>query len=152
MTGAESLSHAIRASTWLYPAAEIVHLWGIVLVAGAAVLFDLRVLGVIRAATLPTLARQLLPWCFLGLLILVPAGMTLFAADPFALLGNRAFRIKMLLLMILAVNALAFHLGPAGRSLAPDATAPSALARVHASLSLGLWLGVIACGRLIAYV
>lgn len=151
MTGAEALSQAIRGHPWLYPAAETVHLWGMMLVAGSAVLFDLRVLGVSRAATVGTAARLLLPWSLAGLLLVVPAGMTLFAADPFAILGNPAFRLKMLLLCVVAANAVAFHLGPSSAALRADTAAVPAVARLQAGLSLLLWLAIVACGRMIAY-
>ncbi|MBI1398278.1 MAG: hypothetical protein GC151_20070 [Betaproteobacteria bacterium] len=152
MTGIEAVSHSIRSHHWLYPAIQIAHLWGVVVVAGAAVLFDLRVLGVFRATTLDALARQLLPWCLIGLMILAPAGMVLFAADPLTLLSNRAFRLKMLLLFAITINALVFHFGPAGNSLAPGSTESSGVARFQALVSLTLWFAVIALGRLIAYV
>lgn len=152
MTGAEALSQAIRSHPWLYPAAETVHLWGMALVAGSAILFDLRVLGVSRGATVPAAARLLLPFSLLGLLLVVPAGMTLFAADPFATLANAGFRLKMLLLCAAAANAVAFHLGPAGAALKPDAAAVPGIARAQSALSLLLWLGIIAAGRSIAYV
>lgn len=152
VTPAEAISHAIRAHPYLYPAAEVVHLWGVVLVAGASVLFDLRVLGLVRAASVAIVGRQLLPWSLLGLLLVVPAGSVLFASDPFALVGNAAFRIKFLLLTAIAFNAVAFHLGPSRRALAPESAGVPGVARIQALLSLGLWFGVVACGRLIAYV
>jgi hypothetical protein len=151
-TPADAISHAIRSNVYLYPAAEVVHLWGILLVAGAAVLFDLRVLGLIRAAPVAVLARQLLPWSLIGLLLVVPAGLVLFAADPFTLLGNTAFRIKFLLLATLAFNAVAFHLGPARAAIVPTSSGVPGIAQAQALLSLCLWLAVVACGRFIAYV
>lgn len=36
---------AIRQSIWLYPALEILHITGIVLLVGPAFMFDLRLLG-----------------------------------------------------------------------------------------------------------
>lgn len=151
MTGAEALSLAIRGHPWLYPAAETVHLWGMMLVAGSAVLFDLRVLGVSRGASVRGAARMLLPWSLAGLLLVVPAGMTLFAADPFAILGNPAFRLKMVLLCFAAANAVAFHLGPSAAALRTDDASVPALARLQAGASLLLWLAVVASGRMIAY-
>lgn len=151
-TPADAISHAIRSNVYLYPAAEVVHLWGILLVAGAAVLFDLRILGLVSAAPVAVLARQLLPWSLLGLLLVVPAGLLLFAADPFTLLGNAAFRIKFLLLVTLAFNAVAFHLGPARAAIAPNTSGVPGIAQAQALLSLCLWLAVVACGRFIAYV
>lgn len=57
-----ALASAIRASSWLYPFLEIVHILGIVLLVGAAFLFDLRLLGFSQNLPVPDLARHLLPW------------------------------------------------------------------------------------------
>lgn len=152
MTPADAIAHAVRGHPWLYPAAEVAHLWGIVLIVGAAILFDLRVLNANRTVPIPQLARQLLPWCLLGLMVAVPAGLTLFAADAVALMGNPVFRVKFVLLSLAATNALAFHLGPARAALAPGTTDAPAVARLQSALSLLLWLAIVASGRLIAYV
>lgn len=152
MTPAESISQAVRGHPWLYPAAEVVHLWGILLVAGPALLFDLRVLNANRTVPIAQLAKQLLPWTGLGLLIAVPAGLVLFAADALALLGNPAFRVKFLLLSLAAANAVAFHLGPARAALAPGITRAPGIARLQCGVSLLLWLAIVASGRMIAYV
>jgi len=51
------------------------------------------------------------------------------------------------------INAVAFHLGPY-RSVAQwdRGMATPAAAKVHAALSLAIWMGVITCGRLLAYL
>jgi hypothetical protein len=59
----------------------------------------------------------------------------------------------MVLLMLAATNATAFHLGVFRNVEQWDqgTTAPRS-ARLHAVASLLMWLGVITCGRMIAYV
>jgi hypothetical protein len=47
---ASALATAIRQSTWLYPFIEIIHILGIVLVAGGAILFDIQLLSANRKA------------------------------------------------------------------------------------------------------
>lgn len=42
-------AQAMREWLWLYPAIEIAHITGIVLLVGAAAMFDLRLLGMSRA-------------------------------------------------------------------------------------------------------
>lgn len=151
MTPGEALSEAILASGWLLPAAGIAHLWSVLLVAGAAILFDLRVLGLIQAAPVRTVARQLLPWSLVGSVIAVPAGLILVAGRPEEVLAHPAFLLKMGLLSLLALNAVAFHLGPASAALVPDARTVPALARMQALLSLCLWLAVLACARALGH-
>ena len=73
--------------------------------------------------------------------------------DTDIFLQNPAFVLKLGLLALAGLNAAAFHLGPYQRVKEWEVgrTLPSS-ARLHAALSLGLWLGVIGCGRMIAYV
>jgi hypothetical protein len=151
VTPAEALSQAIQATGWLLPAAGIAHLWSILLVAGAAILFDLRVLGLGQAAAVRTIARQLLPWSLVGLVVAVPAGLILVAGRPEEILAHPAFPLKMGLLSLIALNAIAFHFGPSSAALAPDARSVPALARVQALVSLCLWLAVLACARALVH-
>jgi hypothetical protein len=146
------VGEAMRSSMWLYPAVETVHIVGFILLVGAVLMFDLRVLGLSKRVSVRMLASHLLPWGAAALLLIVPAGLLMFTADAEAMVGNRAFVLKMLLLMVAGTNAAAFHLG-AFRSV--DAwdqgvTAPLA-ARLHAGASLLLWLAIVTCGRMIAY-
>lgn len=147
------LAELMRTHLWLYPAVEIVHIAGFVVLVGGVTLFDLRVLGFARRLPVAALGRHLLPWSVASLGLVVPAGLLLFSADPQSLLDNPAFQLKLALIACAGVNALLFHIGPyrtvGGWSV--DATAP-ARARVQALLSLLLWLAIISCGRLIAYV
>lgn len=124
---------------WLYPVVEIVHIVGFTVLVGAVAMFDLRVLGWGRALPVDALARHLLPWSWLGLLLIVPSGVLMFSTQP-ELLDNPVFQLKLALVGAAGINALAFH---RGRWRTP---------RLHAALSLLLWIAVIACGRLLAYV
>jgi hypothetical protein len=59
----------------------------------------------------------------------------------------------MSLIFAAGFNAIAFHLGPY-RSVAEwDSNfATPAAAKVHALVSILIWMGVITCGRLLAYL
>lgn len=146
------VAEAMRNSIWLYPAVETIHIAGFSILVGAVILFDLRVLGLSKRLSVRTLASHLLPWGAAALVLIVPAGLLMFSSDAGNLVGNRAFVLKMLLLMLAGTNAAAFHMG-AFRSVAQwdqGVTAPIQ-ARLHAAASLLLWLGIVTCGRLIAY-
>jgi hypothetical protein len=146
------LAQALRHSEWLYPLVEVVHIAGIALLVGSVWVFDLRVLG-LGQAPIRQLARATLPWSVAALLLIVPSGLLLFVADAQALLGNRAFLLKMLLLAAAGANAAAFHLALSGHVRRAGETAQlSAGLRAHAAASLLLWLAIIGCGRMIAYV
>ncbi|WP_273029492.1 hypothetical protein [Massilia timonae] len=134
----------------MYPIVEIVHIVGFTVLVGAAAMFDLRLLGFGRALPVQALARHLLPWSWFGLLLIVPSGLWMFSTQP-ELLANGVFLLKLALIVAAGVNALVFHAGPWRGAAGWPAGAP-AWARLHAALSLLLWIAVIACGRLLAYV
>lgn len=143
-------SQAMRNNTWLYPAVETVHIVGFVLLVGAVAMFDLRVLGFGRALPPRELAHHLLPWSASGLLLVVPSGLLLLSAQAADMLRNPVFLLKMGLVVVAGLNALAFHLGSWWRTRGSGAT--TVAARVNAALSLLFWVAVIACRRMLAYV
>lgn len=142
-----------RESTWAYPALEIGHIAGFCVLVGSAVMFDLRLLGLGRALPIAPAARHLLGWSRWSLLLVAPTGMLLFAARATDTWPNPAFRLKLLLLVLAGTNALVFHCrhGSAIASWSELQPTPGG-AKISAVVSLLLWLGVITCGRLIAYL
>lgn len=151
--GATALSQAMRENAWLYPIVEIVHIVGFAVLVGSVVLFDLRVLGFARNLPVAALGRHLLRWALGSLLLVVPAGLLLFSAHPEELAGNPVFRLKLALIAAAGLNALAFHVFPYRSVVAWERELPApAAARLHALLSILLWVGVISCGRLLAYL
>jgi hypothetical protein len=144
---------AMRQWLWLYPIVEIVHILGFVILVGAAAMFDLRLLGWSPQIPVLAMARQHLRWARLSLVPIVASGALMFMAHATAMAANPAFRLKLLLLAAAGLNALAFHLGPfkSVQLWNRDVATPTA-AKLSAVWSLLLWSGVIACGRLLAYV
>ncbi len=142
----------MRESLWAYPCVEIIHIVGFVTLVGAVAVFDLRVLGGVRRIAVKELARLTLPWSLGALLLVVPSGLLMFSAHATDFVSNRVFAVKMLLLFLAGCNAVFFHIGPYQTVQRWDAYLPAPLAaRVSAAVSLALWVGVIACGRLLAY-
>jgi len=147
-----ALGHLMRSARWLYPMVEIVHIFGFVLLVGSVLMFDLRLLGLNRQLPLTLMSRHLLRWSVASLLLVVPAGLLMFSAHPQDFIANRVFLLKMTLIMTAGVNAAIFHTGVwQGVAGWDSGQAAPASARVHAVLSMLLWLSVIACGRLLAY-
>ena len=149
---ATAAATAMRQWLWLYPIVEILHILGFVVLVGSAAMFDLRLLGFSRQLPVTGMERHLLTWARLSVLVIVPTGGLMFVAHATEFAGNPAFRLKLLLLVLAALNAALFHLRPFRQVAGWDhgTRAPFA-ARVAAGLSLMLWTGVIACGRLLAY-
>jgi hypothetical protein len=144
---------AMRQWLWLYPAVEIVHITGIVALVGGAVMFDLRLLGLSRGLPVAALATHLLPWARVGLGLVALSGVLMFTAHATEWAENPAFRLKLLLIVAAGLNACAFHRWPFRGVARWDRDVPAPpRARLAAVLSIALWLSVIACGRLLAYL
>jgi hypothetical protein len=148
-----SLAEAMRQWLWLYPIVEIIHILGLAVLVGAAALFDFRLLGLSAALPVQALARHLLPGALLSLVAIIPSGLLMFIAHATEMASNPAFQLKLLLLTAAGLNALVFHTRtfPTLEVLDRGMPLPPA-AKIHAILSLLLWSGVIACGRLLAYL
>lgn len=145
-------ARAMRESLWLYPAVEVVHIVGFVVLVGSVLMFDLRVLGLNKQLSVRALARHLLPWSWAALVLIVPTGFLMFTAHANDFLANKAFQLKMALLMTAGLNAIAFHTGPYQSVKDWDCGVPAPLAaKASVAASIVLWLAVIACGRLLAY-
>lgn len=146
------LAEVMRREPLLFPLVEVVHILGFVLLVGAAVMFDLRLLGLSRRLPVVELARHLLPWARGALAVVVPSGVLLFLPQALHLGTSPVFRLKLALVVLAGLNALLFHHG-VFRSVQEwntGAVAPLA-ARAAAVVSLVLWTGVITCGRMLAY-
>ncbi len=128
-----------------YPALEVLHIVGIGLLLGSLVLFELRVWGMGAQLPVQPLARLALGLALMGFSIAAASGLLMFASQPMDLLNNRAFILKMGLLMLAGTNAAWFH--ARGGLLLMDRTA-----KLQTLLSVGIWLAVIICGRFIAYL
>jgi hypothetical protein len=146
------LALAMRQWMWLYPAVEILHILGFIVLVGAAFMFDLRLLGWSRDLPVAGMARHLLRWARASLLLVVPTGLMMFTAHATEFAANPVFRLKLLFITAALVNAAVFHRWPfrAVRDWDTEVAGPLA-ARAAGVLSLALWTGVVACGRLLAY-
>lgn len=153
---ASGLGQAMRQWLWLYPSVEIAHIVGIGLLFGSIAVLDLRLLGFSRNVSAKALARHVLPWTAASFLLIVPSGLMMFTAHASEFIASPVFVLKMLLIFAAGINALLFHSMVFRTVDVWDADEMRALppppsARVAATLSLALWIGVIACGRLLAY-
>ncbi|MEO3868579.1 hypothetical protein ABGB18_07105 [Nonomuraea sp. B12E4] len=143
----------VRVTPWVYSSLEVVHLLGLALLVGPAVLFDLRLLGAGRqAVSVVAAARHLLPVARAGFAAAALSGVVMFAAGAREVAGTGAAPVKLALLVIAGINIALFHRGVYRRVSAWDgARRTPAAARTAGAVSLVTWTGVVACGRLIAY-
>ncbi len=135
----------LRTHPWAYPALEALHIVGIALLLGNLVLVELRVWG--RGAALPMkdLAQLSLSLAVFGFGIALTTGALMFMSQAQELIGNRAFVIKMLLVMLAGVNAAVLHTRGGLSKL-------DGWVKAQTALSVLIWLCVVALGRGIAYI
>ena len=129
----------------VYPLLEVVHIVGIALLIGNLALLELRIWGAGAALPVQALARLALALSLSGFALIAASGLLMFASQPQELLANRAFVIKLALVILAGCNAAWFHARGGLQKL-------DTAARAQTLLSLVLSLAVIICGRAIAYV
>lgn len=151
--GSTSWSAQLLGSLHWWMWLEATHVLTLAVFAGTILFVDLRLLGLVLPNTpISRVSRSLLPLTIGGFVVLVITGTLVFYSKPFDYYHNFAFRLKMVFLLLAAVNIFVFH----GRVQADQAkwdTAPrpSTGARRSAAVSLVLWVLVIASGRSMAY-
>jgi len=119
------VSRAISQSTWGYPIVGAVHVLGIALFGGAVLVSDFSSIED---------ALQLRAWKRIGFTFVMSTGALLFVSNAARYAKSVSFEAKMLLLVLLAINALCFS-----------------RTRRRAYISLGLWIAVIFASRGIAF-
>lgn len=113
---------AMRQELWLYPIVEITHIIGFVVLVGSIIVLDLRLLGLSRSVPARALARHVLPWTIGAFVLIVPTGLLMFMAHASDFLTNRAFQLKLGLILLAGVNAALFHTGRSGSPCSGTAT------------------------------
>jgi hypothetical protein len=125
------------------------HTIGLALLVGANTVFDLRLLGVASDLPLKPLER-LFPIMWLGFGINTTSGVFLLIGYPTKALTNPIFYIK-LSLIALAVITMQRIRNRVFINASLSEAARVAGGKMMAKLSLGLWIGAITAGRLLAY-
>jgi hypothetical protein len=137
-----SWATAIRTSLWAYPFIQLIHFSGLSVWLGTNVAGDLRVLGVgAKPQTAADVRDELFAWNWIGFGIVVLGGFLLFSARATMYIINPAFRVKLLMLVPVA---LIWHIVVQAktRGWGQSADAP-AVAKLAALLELVLWLSVV---------
>jgi hypothetical protein len=143
----------IRESDNLFSAIETVHVLGITGTVGTIAIVDLRILGLVLGRhSLSQVIEPLVKITWIGFAVMGISGALLFWSEADKLYFNSAFRLKLVLLCLAGLNQWMFHAVAHGTRGTGDVDAASRRAKLSASVSLGLWIGVIVLGRAIAYL
>jgi len=143
----------LRGGRWSYAAVNAAHILGFALLIGAIVPLDLRLLGWRRDVSLASMARVLLPVATTGLVIAIAAGFLLFAVRAPDYAAKPLFWVKMALVICAIVNAALLHRATAWeRARRSDDHVAASRLRLAGMLSIVLWIAVLVCGRMLAFV
>jgi len=147
------LGTAIRESDNAFSIIESVHVLAITLLVGTISILDFRMLGlVLRGIPVTRIARAVFPYTWAGFSVMFVSGFLLFWAEAAKNYVNPAFRVKVILLLLVGLNPLIFHTSVYRRVNEWEHEHRSPWrARAAALTSLVLWGGIIVAGRAIAY-
>jgi SNF family Na+-dependent transporter len=146
-------SQGVARTLWLIPMLQSIHILGIAAVLSSVAMIELCIAGLVKSQTMSQTAHRFLPWLWAGLLLLAVSGILLIIGEPKRSLPNPAFQLKMLMLALAVLIALAFQ-----TSLRPDRTFWARnsdgrrLKNVMALLAFLLWCAIAVAGRWIAYI
>jgi hypothetical protein len=143
----------LRSSAYVYPVVLALHLSAISLFGAMIVATDLRLLGwALRDGSIADVIGRLRWPKRIGFLLAATCGFLLFSSKAEEYYYNPFFRIKILLLMLVAVHALVFRKSVYRDAELQRAAEPPPSAKLAAGLSLFLWLSILCAGRYIGYV
>jgi len=136
---------------WMFPLMETIHFIGLVLLFGALLVVDGRVLGLCRFMNMKA-AMAFIPVAIVAFALNLISGIFFVASQPLVYFGNMLFQWKMALIVIAGINALWFWFGEHKElcRLADGQDAPFR-AKVIALASIVIWVLVIIGGRMIPY-
>ena len=138
-------------SIWAYPTVLTLHTIGLGVLVGANAIIDLRLLGFAPRLPLPSLAPLYrLMWA--GFAINAITGVLLFAANATTKSTQPVFYVKLALIAAALVITAAIRNAVARDRSTSHQPAAVMSPRRLAMVSLGLWTGAIAAGRLMAYL
>jgi hypothetical protein len=147
------LATAISESVWLFPIIEGSHILALPLSVGMILMFDLRLLGLaFQGGSASRLMRDVLRWSKVGFAVMFLTGVLLFMTQASKAYDSVFFRTKLVFLLMLGINAAVFQIAFYPKMAQWDAGGRTPLgARICGALSLIVWIGVIVCGRTMAY-
>lgn len=130
----------LQQSWTAYLFVNVAHILGIAFLLGSILPLDLRVLGLFRRYPVEVLQPFLVRCAATGLGLAALTGLWLFSVKPDEYLANNAFCWKLALIALALINVVIRY------------RAPKAPGRMHAGLSLSLWLSVLIAGRWIGFL
>ena len=142
----------VNQSTWIWPFCETLHFIGLSLVIGITGFFDLRLMGFFRRVSISA-ARDLMPLALAGFAVNLLTGLVFLTGLPGQYAHNRMWWYKVGFIMLAGLNALLFETLLSAKLLALEPGAdPPRTVKLVGLVSLGSWLAVLYCGRMLPFL
>jgi hypothetical protein len=149
-----ALGELMRTSSlWTYPIVNLLHIFGIATLFGAAAIIDLRLLGAWRRVPLAEVSDIAVPMSEGGFFLAAATGVALLATNGTEYIGNPFLLIKFGAIAAGLTNVALLNLSPAWKARALRELHPNERRRlaVFGGISLATWISAVAAGRMIAY-
>jgi len=140
------VSAAIRESIWISPLVNVGHLLALVLLIGALLIVDLKLLGSDEGTSLDKIARDAEPWFIRGFVLMFLTGVPQLISNALREYYSPFFWTKTLMLAL----ALIFTFTIRRRVvLSPNGAVSTGMRKLVGAASIVLWAGVAIPARLI---
>jgi len=146
-------SQYVLQSTLLFPIIEGTHIMALSISIGLILILDIRLLGLgFRGERVSVIMKQSAGWSTIGFGVIIFTGLVLFVTQAEKAYHNPFFLAKMLLLIAALANAAWFQHKYFPKMAEWDLAQKTPFGpRMCALVSLICWIGVIGCGRTMAY-
>jgi hypothetical protein len=136
---------------WTWPISESLHFCGLALMVGTVGTFDLRLLGLGKGIS-PAALHYSIRFGLAGFVVSAVTGALFIFGQPDQYFYNNAFKVKVVCLLLLGLNVLAFYALEARQVLAlgPGDDAPRR-AKAFAAISLALLVSIMCAGRMLTF-
>ena len=142
------LGQVARSSSWFFPLCNLAHVLGAALLVGSIAVFDIALFRQ-RYDVAAQISGTALTVAAIGAMLVVLSGPVLLAAEATALGRNPVFLAKLTLISAALFNISAYYGGAWRQNVGKGFPRH---ARLHAAISLCVWILVLLAGRFIAYV
>jgi len=143
------ISMYLQESTYTFPVVEVIHIMGITMLLGAAIIVSLQLLGIGMKQRASDVYSGIAVWSWLGMFVVVSTGFILTIAEPIKLSTNAAFPYK---LVFLAVGMILHFFGILRLVKPGAAEASPGMAKAMAIGIQLCWFGAGVAGRAIGFV
>ncbi len=145
---------AIAESRYWWPIFEGTHLLSLSISFGLILLTDLRLVGVfLRGVPVTEVLHGLRPYVLGGFALTFVSGGLLFWSEAAKVIVSPVWNLKCLLIVLGGLNALYFEFVIARKAAVVENRVPlPSSVRYAGFASISIWVVVIVCGRLLAYL